>query len=127
MLLIYSFLVLVAIMYILIVIRVIRRRKYWWLKEGLESIPATSTTSGNLTYTSPASNVGDNLKTDVIINANNVAYLKQELDKLSALKGQVDENSKAIAGLGSQLQKASTAVTSRPADATEPVPVISNK
>jgi len=64
-----------------------------------------------------------------ITNAANITFLKKQIDDLTGLKqtvndlsSKVDNNSKAIIGLGESLKTTSQQITGRDADSKEPVP-----
>jgi len=126
-------------------------------REGLEMMPtgtnkitsaytAPSYTAPSYTapsYTAPANNSNSNsnsytdpgLNNDPLylakLNAANISYLKDQVDKLSGLKEQVntlntqtENNSTAINGIGQQLTLTSQQVTGRDPNSTEPLPTV---
>jgi hypothetical protein len=96
----------------------------WQRREGLENMPPNTTPSQ---YTDPGLN-NDPLYL-AKLNAANISYLKDQVDKLSGLKEQVatlssetDNNSTAIRGIGDQLTASSQQLTGRDPNSTEPIP-----
>ena len=93
-------------------------------REGLENMPSNTVPSQ---YTDPGLN-NDPLYL-AKLNAANISYLKDQVDKLSGLKEQVatlssetDNNSTAIRGIGVQLTASSQQLTGRDPNSTEPIP-----
>ena len=93
-------------------------------REGLENMPSNPVPSQ---YTDPGLN-NDPLYL-AKLNAANISYLKDQVDKLSGLKEQVatlssetDNNSTAIRGIGDQLTASSQQLTGRDPNSTEPIP-----
>lgn len=63
------------------------------------------------------------------VNSANITYLKEQVDKLTELKQQVnvlntqvENNSTAITAMGQQMNVAAQELTGRSADSTEPIP-----
>ena len=121
-------------------------------REGLEMMPTGTNkiTSANSapsytapSYTAPVNNSNSNsnsytdpgLNNDPLylakLNAANISYLKDQVDKLNGLKEQVntlntqtENNSTAISGIGQQLTLTSQQVTGRDPNSTEPLPTV---
>ena len=96
----------------------------WQRREGLENMQPNT---DPIQYTDPGLN-NDPLYL-AKLNAANISYLKEQLDKLSGLKEQVatlssqnDNNSTAIRGIGDQLTASSQQLTGRDPNSTDPIP-----
>ena len=111
--------------------------------EGLENINSTNTTNStdnstdNSTYNEASSEsssytdpgLNKNPLYMATLNAANISYLKQQVDKLSGLKqqvntlnSQVQTNTSGISALGQQLSTAMQGVTGRDPTSTAPIP-----
>jgi hypothetical protein len=109
----------------------IRLLKYLRLRmrEGLENMSDSKSNSNNLTYTDPGLNK-DALYLSTV-NAANITYLKEQVDKLSDLKQQVkalneriDTNSTATSAIGEQLTLTSQEIIGKDASNKEPLPMV---
>jgi len=96
----------------------------WQRREGLENMAPNTATSH---YTDPGLN-NDPLYL-AKLNAANISYLKDQVDKLNGLKEQVatltsqtNNNATAIRGVGDQLTASSQQLTGRDPNSKEPIP-----
>ena len=109
----------------------------WQRREGLENMPSNTNTNTNTNnnnnnndtthYTDPGLN-NDPLYL-AKLNAANISYLKDQVDKLNGLKEQVttlssqtENNSTALRGIGDQLTASSQQLTGRDPNSKEPIP-----
>lgn len=125
MLLIKVLIILLLIMIVLSLWGLFKRYILHSVREGLE--PMAETTSASKTYTDPGLN-NDPLYL-AKLNAANISYLKEQVDKLNGLKEQVstlssqtENNSTAITGIGEQMNTTSQQLTGRDPKSTEPLP-----
>ena len=125
MLLIKVLIILLLIMIVLSLWGLFKRYILHNVREGLE--PMAETTSASKTYTDPGLN-NDPLYL-AKLNAANISYLKEQVDKLNGLKEQVstlssqtENNSTAITGIGEQMNTTSQQLTGRDPKSTEPLP-----
>ena len=125
MLLIKVLIILLLIMIILSLWGLFKRYILHSVREGLE--PMAEPTSASKTYTDPGLN-NDPLYL-AKLNAANISYLKEQVDKLNGLKEQVstlssqtENNSTAITGIGEQMNTTSQQLTGRDPKSTEPLP-----
>ena len=121
--------ILIILLAILIVIQLYNLfKRFMKRKEGLENM-ATEKKAIVSTYTDT------DLNADPLylakLNAANITYLKEQVDKLNGLKEQVatlnaqtDNNSTAITALGEQLTLTSQELTGRDPDSKEPFPEV---
>jgi len=130
MLLINVLIILLSVLIILSLLRGFKRFLIymgWQIREGLENMELSSDT---IRYTDPGLNQ-DSLYL-AKLNAANISYLKDQVDKLNGLKEQVttlssetDNNSTAIRGIGDQLTVTSQQLTGRDPNSNEPIPTAS--
>jgi len=122
--------VLIIILSFLIFLSILRFLKRFLIytglerREGLEPMDPNASTSQ---YTDPGLN-NDPLYL-AKLNAANISYLKDQVDKLNGLKEQVatissqtDNNSTAIKGIGDQMTVSSQQLTGRDPNSKEPLP-----
>lgn len=125
--------VLIILLSVLIILSLLRGFKRfliymgWQIREGLENMELSTNT---IRYTDPGLN-NDPLYL-AKLNAANISYLKDQIDKLNGLKEQVttlrsetDNNSTAIRGIGDQLTVTSQELTGRDPKSDEPIPTAS--
>ncbi len=110
----------------------------WQRREGLENMPSNTNTNKNDTNTNTNKNDSSHytdpgLNNDPLylakLNAANISYLKDQVDKLNGLKEQVttlrsqtENNSTALRGIGDQLTASSQQLTGRDPNSKEPIP-----
>ena len=112
----------------------------WQRREGLENMPSNTNKNDTNTNTNTNTNKNDTshytdpgLNNDPLylakLNAANISYLKDQVDKLNGLKEQVttlssqtDNNSTALRGIGDQLTASSQQLTGRDPNSKEPIP-----
>jgi hypothetical protein len=127
--------VLIILLSVLIILSLLRGFKRfliymgWQIREGLENMD-TELNTNTIRYTDPGLN-NDPLYL-AKLNAANISYLKDQIDKLNGLKEQVttlrsetDNNSTAIRGIGDQLTVTSQELTGRDPNSNEPIPTAS--
>ena len=153
MILVYTLIILLILLFIYYILSNIPRFFKWLAKrlgfrprEGLENMfdaistdkistdnpiskPISKpTANSSKTYKDPGLN--DNPLYLATLNAANISYLKEQVDELSGLKQEVNElktqtdtNTTSITALGEQMSTYAQEVTGREANSTEPIPV----
>ena len=106
------------------------------MREGLENMNDSDNKNNKLTYTDPGLNK-DSLYLSTV-NAANITYLKEQVDKLNELKEQiikingkvdalnkrVDTSATATSAIGEQLTLTSQEVVGRDVNSKEPLPMV---
>ena len=122
MLLVKSFIVLLAILLFYHFYNVLLKYFKPQIKEGL-----TEDEKPKSAYKDPG--LDTNPTYLAITNAANITFLKEQLDELTGLKqtvndltAKVDHNSQAITGLGESLKNTSQQITGRDVESKEPLP-----
>jgi hypothetical protein len=94
------------------------------MREGLENMPMEEP---SLTYTDPGLNK-DPLYL-ATLNAANISYIKEQIDKLSGLKeqvkelkSQVDNSNTAITEMGQEISAGAQELVGRSPNSTDPIP-----
>ena len=105
----------------------------WQRREGLENMPSNTNTNTNTNKNDTSHYTDPGLNNDPLylakLNAANISYLKDQVDKLNGLKEQVttlssqtENNSTALRGIGDQLTASSQQLTGRDPNSKEPIP-----
>jgi hypothetical protein len=105
----------------------------WQRREGLENMSSNTNTNTNTNKNDTSHYTDPGLNNDPLylakLNAANISYLKDQVDKLNGLKEQVttlssqtENNSTALRGIGDQLTASSQQLTGRDPNSKEPIP-----